>query len=256
MGYFHKGHLSLMRQARKECDLVVISIYVNPLQFGPKEDFKKYPRDMKRDKKTAQEAGVDYIFAPDDKEIYHSGYSTYVDVEGTLTSGLCGAFRPGHFKGVTTVCAKLFQIVQPDIAYFGQKDAQQAVVIKRMVEDLNMPLKIKVCPTIREKDGLAMSSRNVYLSAKQRKASLILSRSLFLAEKMIKKENVLEAKKIKGKIKQLMQSEPLVNLEYIAVCDILNLEEIAKIKDGTLIALAARLGKTRLIDNIIIDLEA
>lgn len=245
-----------MRQARKECDLVVISIYINPLQFGPKEELKKYPRDMKRDKKTAQEAGVDYIFAPDDKEMYPQGYATFVNVEGSLSSGLCGAFRPGHFKGVTTVCAKLFQIVQPDIAYFGQKDAQQAVVIKRMVEDLNMPLKIKVCPTIREKDGLAMSSRNVYLSAKQREAARILSRSLFLAEKMIKKENVLEAKKIKGKIKQLMQSEPLVNLEYIAVCDILNLEEIAKIKDGALIALAARLGKTRLIDNVIIDLEA
>lgn len=254
MGYFHQGHLSLMHAARRECDIVVISIFVNPTQFGPGEDFASYPRDIERDKKLAEAVGVDYAFVPSVEQIYPDGYSTYVNVEGSLTQGLCAAGRPGHFRGVATVVSKLFNIIQPDKAYFGQKDAQQAIIIKRMVEDLNMPVEIAICPIVREEDGVAMSSRNVYLSLEERKAALVLFRSLRKAEEMVN-TGEREAPKIKEAMENMICSEPLANLEYVAICDTLNLFEVEKIEGETLIAVAARFGKARLIDNIIIKTE-
>lgn len=254
MGYFHEGHLSLMRRARSECDVVVISIFVNPTQFGPAEDYTSYPKDIERDKKMAEEVGVDYAFIPSVEEIYPSGYSTYVDVEGPLTEGLCAAGRPGHFRGVATVVTKLFNIVQSDKAYFGQKDAQQAIIIRRMVKDLNMPTEIIVCPIVREADGLAMSSRNVYLSKEERKAALVLSRSLKRVEGMIA-QGERNAKAVRNNVEKMINGEPLANLEYVAVCSTDNLQEIEEIQGEALIAVAARFGKARLIDNTIIRAE-
>lgn len=251
MGYFHEGHLSLMRQARSQCDIVVISIFVNPTQFGPAEDYASYPRDIERDKKMAEEVGVDYAFIPPLEEIYPQGYSTYVNLEGSLTEGLCAAGRPEHFRGVATVVTKLFNIVQPDRAYFGQKDAQQAIVIRQMVKDLNMPIEIIVCPIVREDDGLAMSSRNIYLSKEERKAALVLSRSLKKAEEMIAQEE-RSAKAVREKVERMIGEEPLANLEYVAVCNTANLQEVDRIEGEVLIALAARFGKARLIDNTIV----
>lgn len=250
MGYLHEGHLSLIREARKNNDLVVISIFVNPAQFGPKEDYKRYPRDFRRDKRLAERAGVDVIFYPSTKEMYPDGYHTSVEVTD-ITERLCGKSRPGHFKGVTTVVTKLFNIVQPDVAYFGQKDAQQAIVIRRMVEDLNMDLKIKVMPIIREPDGLAMSSRNVYLSKKERLDARVLYESLNLAKKLIR-SGVDDTDKIKSRMKELINSKRKARIDYISIVDIQNLKEVKRIKKVTLIALAARFGKTRLIDNVII----
>lgn len=254
MGYFHQGHLSLMKAARRECDTVVISIFVNPTQFGPTEDFASYPRDVERDKKMAEAVGVDYAFIPSVEEIYPDGYSTYVDIEGSLTKGLCAADRPGHFRGCATVVAKLFNIVQPDKAYFGQKDVQQAIIMKRMVDDLNIPVEIVVCPIVREKDGLAMSSRNVYLSPEERKAAPVLYKALRKAEEMVG-AGERKAPAIRKTMEDIIRSEPLANIEYIAICDTTNLEEVEEIKDETLIALAAKFGKARLIDNTIIRLK-
>lgn len=254
MGYFHQGHLSLMKAARRECDTVVISIFVNPTQFGPTEDFASYPRDVERDKKMAEAVGVDYAFIPSVEEIYPDGYSTYVDIEGSLTKGLCAADRPGHFRGCATVVAKLFNIVQPDKAYFGQKDVQQAIMMKRMVDDLNIPVEIVVCPIVREKDGLAMSSRNVYLSPEERKAAPVLYKALRKAEEMVG-AGERKAPAIRKTMEDIIRSEPLANIEYIAICDTTNLEEVEEIKDETLIALAAKFGKARLIDNTIIRLK-
>lgn len=254
MGYFHQGHLSLMKAARRECDTVVISIFVNPPQFGPTEDFASYPRDVERDKKMAEAVGVDYAFIPSVEEIYPDGYSTYVDIEGSLTKGLCAADRPGHFRGCATVVAKLFNIVQPDKAYFGQKDVQQAIIMKRMVDDLNIPVEIVVCPIVREKDGLAMSSRNVYLSPEERKAAPVLYKALRKAEEMVG-AGERKAPAIRKTMEDIIRSEPLANIEYIAICDTTNLEEVGEIKDETLIALAAKFGKARLIDNTIIRLK-
>lgn len=254
MGYFHQGHLSLMKAARRECDTVVISIFVNPTQFGPTEDFASYPRDVERDKKMAEAVGVDYAFIPSVEEIYPDGYSTYVDIEGSLTKGLCAADRPGHFRGCATVVAKLFNIVQPDKAYFGQKDVQQAIIMKRMVDDLNIPVEIVVCPIVREKDGLAMSSRNVYLSPEERKAAPVLYKALRKAEEMVG-AGERKAPAIRKTMEDIIRSEPLANIEYIAICDTTNLEEVEEIKDETLIALAAKFGKARLIDNTIIKLK-
>lgn len=248
MGYLHEGHLSLMRKARKEADVVVISIFVNPAQFSPQEDFKKYPRNFREDERLAKSCGVDAIFYPEAKDIYPDDYHTYVNVE-ELTKALCGASRPGHFRGVTTVVAKLFNIIQPDAAYFGQKDAQQAIVIKQMVKDLDMPVKIKVLPVIREKDGLAMSSRNAYLKAQERKDALILYQSLLKARGLIKKGEK-RANKIKAAMKKMISEKKTAKIDYISVVNAENLKDAKSTGPGTLIAVAVKIGSTRLIDNI------
>ncbi|MCM8770352.1 MAG: pantoate--beta-alanine ligase [Candidatus Omnitrophica bacterium] len=250
MGALHEGHLSLIRQARRENDIVVVSIFVNPTQFGPKEDFKKYPRNFKKDALLCEKCGVDFIFYPDAKAMYPKGYKTYVNVED-LGNVLCGKSRPGHFKGVATVVTKLFNIIGPDLAYFGSKDAQQAIIIKRMVEDLNMPLKIKVMPTVREKDGLAMSSRNIYLNKKERKAATALFHSLKAAEKFIKKGEK-DAGKIIHLMRRMIQEAQPKKIDYIEIVDAQSLLPVKKIKGKVLIALAVWFGKARLIDNIIV----
>lgn len=259
MGYLHEGHLSLAKQAKKDTDIVVMSIFVNPAQFGPKEDFKKYPRDFARDCRLAKSAGVDVIFYPTAKAMYPKGYQTYVEVfelskyssHHIHVAGLCGASRPGHFKGVTTVVAKLFNIVKPDTAYFGQKDAQQAIIIKRMVEDLNMDLKVRVMPIIREADGLAASSRNVYLSPTERKEALVLKNALQKAKDMVNSDEK-DPKKIIAKMREIINSVPSSKIDYISIVDTENLRDVKTINGGILIALAVKIGKTRLIDNIIV----
>jgi pantoate--beta-alanine ligase len=250
MGALHQGHLSLMRQAVKENDIVVVSIFVNPTQFGPKEDFKKYPRNLKQDARLCRKVGVDIIFYPDAKEMYPDNYKTYVFIL-ELNDCLCGEFRPGHFKGVATVVAKLFNIVQPDVAYFGQKDAQQVIIIKKLVSDLNIPLKIEVLPTVRERDGLAMSSRNMYLSPAERKDALILYRALNLAKDLIRKGDV-NSTNIIQRMRQLISKKKSAKVQYISIVDLEDLKPIHKIKDKALVALAAWIGKMRLIDNIIV----
>lgn len=251
MGALHEGHLSLMRQAQQETDIVIISIFVNPLQFGPKEDFKSYPRNLKSDARLARTAGVDIIFAPTVKEMYQSHFDTFVDMS-QLTNKLCGKSRPGHFRGVMTVVTKLFNIVEPDIAYFGQKDYQQALIIKEMVRDLNMNLKIKILPTVREPDGLAMSSRNQYLTDSQHINANRLYQALLKARQLI-----LDGENNCGKIHKTMvsiiRSIPQSKIDYIEIVDPETLEGLKKIKQlPILIALAVYLDKTRLIDNIII----
>ncbi len=248
MGYFHQGHLSLMRIARRKSDVLVVSIFVNPTQFGPKEDFKRYPRDFERDKRLLKKIGCDYLFYPETKDIYAAGYETYVQVENS-TKILEGSFRPGHFRGVTTIVAKLFNVVQPDIAVFGQKDFQQAAVIKKMVKDLNFPVKIIVAPTIREKSGLALSSRNSYLSGEEKKQALSLYNSLNLAKTLIK-SGERDSKKIIEKMRKLIQREPEARIDYISINDSKTLEPLREIKGNILISLAVKIGKTRLIDNI------
>lgn len=250
MGYLHEGHMSLVKAARKHTDVVVMSIFVNPLQFGPKEDYEKYPRDIKRDEALAGEAGVDIIFCPSVKEMYPEGYATYVNVE-SLTDSLCGASRPGHFKGVTTVVAKLFSIIKPDVAYFGQKDAQQVAVVKKMARDLNMDIEIKSMPIIRETDGLAMSSRNVYLSEDERRQALVLNQSLEKVSSLVKAGERDPANVIKA-IKELIARKPLVKIDYISIVDMRSLKDVPEISGEVLVALAAFVGKTRLIDNTII----
>lgn len=252
MGYLHEGHLSLMRTAKAENDVVIASIFVNPIQFGPNEDFDVYPRDLKRDAALAKTAGVDYIFAPTVSEMYPDGYEnlcTFVDVL-KITERLCGAQRPGHFRGVATVVSKLFNIVQPHNAYFGQKDAQQVAVIKRMVKDLNFPLNIRVVPIAREADGLAMSSRNIYLKSDERNAALVLSKSLKLAENMLIKGQY-SANDIKKAMCHLIESEPLASIDYVEIVDAESLNPIDTVDRPTLVAVAVRIGKTRLIDNYI-----
>ncbi len=249
MGYLHKGHLSLIRRAREDTDVVVVSIFVNPTQFGPKEDYKEYPRDLKRDLSLCKECGVDYVFAPSVKSMYPKGYSTYVSVCG-LTENLCGKFRHGHFRGVTTVVTKLFNIVEPDAAYFGQKDAQQAFVIKRMADDLNMDIKIKVLPIIRESDGLAMSSRNIFLSSDERERAQTLYRALQLARDLVKLGE-RDSKGIISKIRKMLSSV-VTKIDYVSIVDARTLKDVKLIKGRVLIALAVWVGKTRLIDNIIV----
>ncbi len=249
MGYFHEGHLSLMRKAREENDIVVVSIFVNPLQFGPNEDYERYPRDEERDLKLAGEVGVDYVFMPTVEELYPDDFSTYVEVE-KLTEGLCGRCRPGHFRGVTTVVAKLFNIVQPNRAYFGKKDYQQLKVIQRMVRDLNFPIEIVPCPTVREPDGLAMSSRNKYLSPDERKSALSLYKSLKLAEELIK-SGERNPEKVKKEMEKLILNHPHVTkIDYIEIVDPEDLEPVKEISSDVLVALAAWVGKARLIDNL------
>ncbi|WP_427339374.1 pantoate--beta-alanine ligase [Caloranaerobacter sp. DY30410] len=253
MGYLHDGHLSLMKRARKENDVVVVSIFVNPKQFGQGEDYEVYPRDIERDSKLAESVGVDYIFAPEVEEMYPEGYNTYVEVLG-VTDKLCGASRPGHFRGVTTVVMKLFNIVTPDRAYFGQKDAQQVYVIKQMVRDLNMDVNIISCPIVREHDGLAMSSRNTYLSEEERRQALVLSKSLFWAKDMINKGE-RDAKTLIEGIKSMINEMPLADIDYVEIIDYDTFREVDKLKGNILIALAVRIGKTRLIDNILVEVE-
>lgn len=250
MGALHKGHLSLIRQAHRENDIVVVSIFVNPAQFGAKEDFKHYPRPIKKDITLCKEEGVDFIFYPTASRMYPDGFRTYVDVE-ELSDCLCGESRPGHFKGVATVVTKLFNIVLPDVAYFGQKDAQQAVIIKKMLYDLNMPVKIKVLPTVREKDGLALSSRNVYLNERERKDAVVLFNSLNLARDLINR-GVRDTAKIIGLMKQLIYKKKSAKIDYISIVDTDNLKPLKKISAKALVALAVWIGKMRLIDNMVI----
>jgi len=251
MGFFHEGHLALMREAKKICSVVVVSIFVNPTQFGPKEDFNEYPRDFERDIEMARETGVDAIFAPSVQEIYPPGFSTSVEITG-VTQCLCGLSRPGHFQGVATVVAKLFNIVLPDKAFFGQKDAQQVLVIKRMVKDLDMPLEIVTVPTMREQDGLAMSSRNVYLQPKERQAALVISKALKAAEQAVaggeKNVSVLE-----GIVRRQIAAEPLARLDYAEIRSLPVLGEVDYLEGPALLAIALYVGKTRLIDNIVLS---
>jgi pantoate--beta-alanine ligase len=250
MGYLHVGHLALIRRARAECEHVVVSIFVNPTQFGPQEDLSKYPRDLERDMRLI-EPYTDVLWTPSAEEMYPQGYQTWVEVEA-LTNPLEGAMRPGHFKGVTTVVAKLFNGVQPHKAYFGQKDAQQVAVIRQLVRDLNFPIEIVVCPTSREADGLAMSSRNVYLTTEQRKAATVLFRSLGVAKEAYE-QGERDGEKIRGKMKEVLGEEPLADVQYVSCADYDTLEELSEIKGKALLSLAVFFGKTRLIDNVMLE---
>ena len=249
MGYFHDGHLSLMREGRQRADCLAISIYVNPTQFGPSEDFEKYPRDFERDKGLASDVGVDVIFYPEDKEMYPEHYQTYVNVEN-VTQNLCGMSRPGHFRGVTTVCAKLFNIVKPHSAIFGKKDFQQLVAIKRMVIDLNMDLDIIGMPIVREPDGLAMSSRNVYLKTDEREGALSLSRSLNIAKEMYDRGE-RDVAAILAQVRKYIERHPHTNIDYAKICDTTTLKDIGNIEGESVLALAVKINKTRLLDNYV-----
>lgn len=250
MGYLHEGHLTLVRQARKENSVVAVSIFVNPTQFGPKEDFTKYPRDTERDLALLDRERVHWVFMPEASEVYPDGFDSWVDV-GTVTERLEGEVRPGHFKGVTTVVAKLFNIVEPTRAYFGQKDAQQVAVIKKMVSDLNMNLKVVVADTVREADGLAMSSRNVYLNEEEREASLVLCKSLNLVHQLWA-QGERSADCLKREMTALIGGEPLAVIDYVSIAHAETLEELSEIDCSALVSLAVCFGKTRLIDNIIL----
>jgi pantoate--beta-alanine ligase len=250
MGFLHEGHESLMRAARKDCDRVVTSIFVNPMQFGPNEDLDHYPRDPDHDREVCEKNGVDCIFNPTPESMYPPEFHTSVNV-AALTDGLCGASRPGHFRGVCTVVCKLFHIISPDRAYFGQKDAQQLAVIRRMTRDLDMDIAIVACPIVREADGLAKSSRNAYLSPEERRAALGLSRSLRLAEQAIT-QGERDSRAVTALIRGDLDNEPLVKPEYVEIVDALELRPLRQIAGQTLIALAARVGGARLIDNIMV----
>lgn len=251
MGALHTGHLSLMRQGRQDNDIIVVSIFVNPLQFGPGEDYRTYPRNLKLDASLCKKEGTDVIFYPAREEMYSDNYKTYVIVED-LSDVLCGKFRPGHFKGVATVVVRLLNIVRPDTTYFGQKDAQQAIIIKKMVSDLNIPVKIKVMPTVRQKDGLALSSRNAYLNQQERRNATVLYQALNLAKDLIRKGNINSLYIIRM-MKQWINQKRIAKIQYISVVDLEELKPVAQIKQKVLIALAVYIGKTRLIDNIIIN---
>ncbi|MBU1259784.1 MAG: pantoate--beta-alanine ligase [Planctomycetes bacterium] len=253
MGALHEGHFSLIKAAKKQCDFVAVSIFVNPTQFGPGEDLAKYPRPFDADVKACKELGVDIIFAPSDKEMYPEKNITWVNVE-KLSEPLCGKSRPGHFRGVATVCAKLFNIVQPDVAFFGQKDAQQAVIIQRMVADLNMPMEIVVCPTVRQIDGLAMSSRNKYLNDKERKDAALLYAALQEAEMLIG-AGVRKSSELVREMEKILKISKQIKVEYISIVNAQTLDEIDEVKGKVLIAIAAKLGSARLIDNIMLDVE-
>ncbi len=249
MGYLHEGHLSLIRRARGENDIVVVSIFVNPKQFAPNEDFNRYPRDIKRDERLCRESGVDYLFYPSSNDMYPSGFSTYVVVE-RLTGVLEGKSRPTHFRGVTTVVCKLFNIVRPNRVYFGKKDAQQLIVIERMVKDLNLGIEVVPMPIVREEDGLAMSSRNVYLKPEQRKSAVCLYKALMKAKEMVD-AGIVEAKLIVKTMECLIGVYPHTEIDYISINRITDLEELEFVEKGnTLISLAVFVGETRLIDNV------
>lgn len=251
MGYLHKGHVSLLERARKENDTVVASIFVNPIQFGPTEDFEKYPRDTAHDTKVCREAGCDILFMPEAPQMYPGGFSTYVEVMG-LTEGLCGASRPGHFKGVCTVVSKLFNLTKPDRAYFGQKDAQQLAVIKRMVQDLDMEIEVIGCPIVREPDGLAMSSRNAYLSENERQEALLLKEALDLAQKLFN-GGIRDTALIKKEMAHHIGRSKNALIDYIEFVDSQTLTPVEKIAGETLVALAVKIGRTRLLDNKILN---
>jgi pantoate--beta-alanine ligase len=254
MGALHDGHLSLVRRARQVSTLVVMSVFVNPTQFAPGEDFARYPRDLARDSDLAREAGTAILYAPEAREVYPGGFGTAVSLEG-LDSVLEGASRPGHFRGVATVVAKLLNRVVPHVALFGQKDAQQAIIIRRMVRDLEMDVEIEVCPTVRESDGLALSSRNVFLGPEERRAAPVLYRALRRAESAIVSEEERDPERILSLIRETVAAEPPVSLEYAAVVDGETLQPLERIRGRVLIPLAARLGATRLIDNILVKVE-
>ena len=251
MGYLHEGHLSLIRRAKAECDHVVVSIFVNPTQFGANEDLSKYPRDLARDLSLIQPLGVDLVWTPTPEIMYPTGYQTWVEVDA-MTRPLEGSVRPTHFKGVTTVVAKLFNAVQPHKAYFGQKDAQQAAVIRQMVRDLNFPLEVIVCPTTREADGLAMSSRNKYLEGEDRQAATVLFRALSAARSAYE-GGERNAEALRRMMKEVLASEPRATVQYVSCADYDSLEELETIKGKTLLSMAVLLGKTRLIDNFVLE---
>lgn len=255
MGALHEGHISLVHEAKKHCDFVVVSIFVNPMQFGPNEDFHRYPRPLQDDLKLCTNAGVNLVFNPSVDEMYPTGFSTVVEVNG-LTNNLCGKSRPGHFKGVTTVVMKLFGQVQPDAAYFGQKDAQQALVIKRMACDLDLPIEVVICPTLRETDGLAMSSRNRYLSNEQRSVAPLIYKglSLLMEEVKFKKHEFVE--QYRRDLLKRLEAIPNSMVDYVEIVNADSLETLEKMKGTVLVAVALRLGNTRLIDNIIINTSA
>ena len=250
MGYLHEGHKSLMDAARKGNDKVVVSIFVNPMQFGPTEDLATYPRDLDHDAALCESAGVDLIFHPEPEEMYEKDFCSFVDMTG-LTEGLCGKTRPIHFRGVCTVVNKLFNIVTPDHAYFGQKDGQQLAVIKRMVRDLNMDIEIVGCPIVREEDGLAKSSRNTYLSSEERKAALILSKTVALGKELAKTEK--DANKVVEAMKKNIETEPLAKIDYVEAVDALSMAPVEKLEGTCMLAMAVYIGKTRLIDNTLIN---
>jgi pantoate--beta-alanine ligase len=252
MGFLHEGHLSLVRRARQENDIVVTSCFVNPIQFGPSEDLQQYPRDIEGDAAKLLKEDVDILFLPDSSSMYPEGFSTYIDVEG-ISERLCGAFRPGHFKGVATIVAKLFQIVRPKRAYFGQKDFQQTAVVKRVAKDLDMDVTVIVCPTIRERDGLAMSSRNVYLGEKERAASGVIFKCLSGAEALVRSgtRETAVLNEFMGNI--LSEESAVTGIDYVGVYDPVTLSEVAEISGEVLLAVAVRIGSTRLIDNILVD---
>lgn len=252
MGYLHEGHLSLVRKARQRCDIVVVSVFVNPIQFGAGEDYDCYPRDLSRDTALLEKENADLVFAPAIKEMYPRGYNAFVEVGGEITDRLCGASRPGHFRGVTTVVSKLFHICLPDFAFFGQKDAQQVMVIEKMVEELNFPLEIVRVPIVREEDGLAMSSRNVYLDADQRQQALALNRALKQAESDIRagERNVATLKTTMGDI---IEKGSQAVIDYVEIYNARDLSDLELVNGQALIALAVRIGNTRLIDNILVE---
>ena len=250
MGYLHEGHKSLMDAARKGNDKVVVSIFVNPMQFGPTEDLATYPRDLDHDAALCESAGVDLIFHPEAEEMYEKDFCSFVDMTG-LTEGLCGKTRPIHFRGVCTVVNKLFNIVTPDHAYFGQKDGQQLAVIKRMVRDLNMDIEIVGCPIVREEDGLAKSSRNTYLSSEERKAALILSKTVALGKELAKTEK--DANKVVEAMKKNIETDPLAKIDYVEAVDALSMAPVEKLEGTCMLAMAVYIGKTRLIDNTLIN---
>ncbi|MBX7223085.1 MAG: pantoate--beta-alanine ligase [Blastocatellia bacterium] len=255
MGALHEGHLSLIRRAQQMADTVIVSIFVNPIQFGPSEDFEVYPRDLARDAELIANKGVDYLFAPNIDEMYPEDFVTYVATEG-LDKRLCGSSRPGHFRGVTTIVNKLFNVIAPDYAFFGQKDAQQTIIIRRMVRDLCMDTEVVVCPTVRESDGLALSSRNQYLSPEERQAARVLSRSLQLCRQLYQ-EGERQVSKLITAIRELIEKEPLARIDYVAIADVDSLEFLVELdeEDPALVALAVFVGTTRLIDNLILKPE-
>ena len=251
MGYLHEGHASLVQKARQECDKVIASVFVNPTQFGPNEDLEAYPRDFERDCALLESCGADAVFHPVPSEMYAGDFSTWVDMQG-LTAGLCGKTRPTHFRGVCTVVSKLFNIVTPDRAYFGQKDAQQLAVIRRMVRDLNIDVQIVGCPIVREADGLAKSSRNTYLSAEERRAALVLSRAVARGQAMAS-EGETDAARIVAEMRRVLEAEPMARIDYVEAVDANSIEPVESLSRETLFAMAVYIGKTRLIDNFIVQ---
>lgn len=251
MGYLHEGHGSLIERAAKENDKVVVSVFVNPIQFGPTEDLEAYPRDFERDCALCERLGADLVFHPEVGEMYADDFCTFVDMDG-LTKELCGKTRPIHFRGVCTVVSKLFHIAEPDRAYFGQKDAQQLAVIRRMVRDLSMGIEIVGCPIVREADGLAKSSRNTYLSPEERKAALVLSRSVKLGQEMVEKGE-RSAKAVEDVMKAVIQAEPMARIDYVTAVNAVTVEPVKELKGEILVAMAVYIGKTRLIDNFMVE---